>query len=131
SSTNIETRSVSPPSSWRRRRFWSSRQKRGAFWSIGIPCRRSMWRGRSGHWRRSRRASSKSYEVAQRKQERIQQRQGHDHMPALNLTLKPKDRSAVPRKAKNRHRARDRQPDHDRRDDRRQDQESNATVDRQ
>lgn len=73
----------------------------------------------------------KSYEVAQRKQERIQQREGHDHMPALNLALKPKGRSAVPHKAKNRYRARDRQPDLDRRDHRSQDQESNATVDRQ
>ncbi|WP_372837471.1 relaxase/mobilization nuclease domain-containing protein [Phaeovulum sp.] len=67
----------------------------------------------------------KSYEVAQHKQERIQQRQGHDHMPALNLALKPKGRSAVPHKAKDRYRARDRH------DDRRQDQESNVTVDRQ
>jgi len=73
----------------------------------------------------------KSYEVAQRKQERIQQRQGHDHMPALNLTLKPKGRSAVPHKAKDRYRARDRQRDHDRRDDRHPGQENNGTADRQ
>src|SRR5690606_8378037 len=68
----------------------------------------------------------KSYEVAQRKQERIQQRQGHDHMPSLNLTLKPKGRSAVAHKAKDRYRARDQK-----RDDRRQDQKYNVTVDRQ
>lgn len=73
----------------------------------------------------------KSYEVAQRKQERIAQRQGHDHMPALNLTLKPKGRSAVPHKAKDRYRARDQQRDHDRRDDRHQEHENNVTVDRQ
>lgn len=73
----------------------------------------------------------KSYEVAQRKQERIQQRQGHDHMPSLNLVLKPKGRSAVPHKAKDRYRARDQKRDHDQRDDRRQDQKNNVTVDRQ
>lgn len=61
----------------------------------------------------------KSYEVAQRRQERIAQRQGNNHMPALNLTLKPKGRSAVPHKAKDRFRARDRQRDDDRHDDRR------------
>lgn len=61
----------------------------------------------------------KSYEVAQRRQERIAQRQGHDHMPALNLALKPKGRAAVPHKAKDRFRARDRQRDDDRHDDRR------------
>lgn len=73
----------------------------------------------------------KSYEVAQRKQERIQQREGHDHMPALNLALKPKGRSAVPHKAKDRYRARDQKPDHDRRDDRHQRQENNGNADRQ
>ncbi|MEN5247283.1 relaxase/mobilization nuclease domain-containing protein [Brucella pseudintermedia] len=69
----------------------------------------------------------KSYEMAQRKQERIQQREGHDHMPALNLALKPKGRGAVPHKAKDRYRARDRQRD---RDDQRQDQEKAVTPDR-
>ncbi|MBD0417470.1 hypothetical protein [Oryzicola mucosus] len=42
----------------------------------------------------------KSYEVAKRRQARIAQRQGHDHMPGLNLALKPKGRSAMPHKAK-------------------------------
>lgn len=68
----------------------------------------------------------KSYETTQRREERIRQRQGHDHMPALNLALKPKGRPAVPHKAKDRHRPRDH---HD--DDRRRDPESNATVGRQ
>lgn len=72
-----------------------------------------------------------SYEMAQRKQERIQQRQGHEHMPSLNLTLKPKGRSAVPHKAKDRYRARDQKRDYDQRDDRRQDQEGNVAADRQ
>lgn len=60
----------------------------------------------------------KSYEVAQRKQERIQQHQGHDHMPALKLALKPKGRPAVPHKAKGRYWPRHQQGDHDRRDNR-------------
>ncbi|MGB3832654.1 MAG: relaxase/mobilization nuclease domain-containing protein [Mesorhizobium sp.] len=72
----------------------------------------------------------KSYEVAQRRQERIVQRQGHDHMPALNLALKPKGRAAVPHKAKDRHRKRDRQHDDDRRHERQQDREIVITVDR-
>ncbi|WP_276200624.1 relaxase/mobilization nuclease domain-containing protein [Chelatococcus sp. XZ-Ab1] len=56
----------------------------------------------------------KSFAVAQRRVERMRQRQGHEHMPALNLALKPKGRSAVPHKAKDRYR----KPDQ-RRDDRR------------
>ncbi|MCF8710310.1 relaxase/mobilization nuclease domain-containing protein [Rhizorhapis sp. SPR117] len=76
----------------------------------------------------------KSYEVSQRRQERMAQRQGHDHMSALNLTLKPKGRSAVPHKAKDRYRARDRQRDDDRHDDRRhhlsKDQDIVIAVDR-
>jgi len=56
----------------------------------------------------------KSFEVAQRRAERVRQRQGHDHMPALNLALKPRGRSAVPHKAKDRYRKRD---DHHHRDD--------------
>lgn len=56
----------------------------------------------------------KSFAVAQRRAERVRQRQGHDHMPALNLALKPKGRSAVPHKAKDRYRKRD---DHHHRDD--------------
>lgn len=60
----------------------------------------------------------KSYEVAQRREERVRQRQGHDHMPALNLALKPKGRPAVPHKAKDRYRKRDRHHDDDRHDDR-------------
>jgi hypothetical protein len=70
----------------------------------------------------------KSYEVAQRREERVRQRSGHDHMPALTLALKPKGRSAVPHKAKDRYRKRDHQRDDDRRDDR-QDQEIIITVD--
>jgi len=73
----------------------------------------------------------KSYEVAQRRQERIVQRQGHDHMPALNLALKPKGRAAVPHKAEDRHRKRDRQHDDDRRHERQKDREIIITVDRQ
>lgn len=73
----------------------------------------------------------KSYEVAQRKQERIQQRQGQDHMPAHNLALKPKGRSAVPHEAKDRYRARARQRDHDQHDDRHKDQDIVITVDQQ
>jgi len=73
----------------------------------------------------------KSYEVAQRRQERIAQRQGHDHMPALNLTLKPIGRSAVPHKAKDRYRARDRQRDDDRHNrDQQKDQDIVIIVDR-
>jgi hypothetical protein len=73
----------------------------------------------------------KSYEVAQRRDERIRQRQGHDHMPALNLALKPKGRPAVPHKAKDRYRKRDHRHDdrhHDR--DRQPDKEIVVTVDR-
>ncbi|MEF2554397.1 relaxase/mobilization nuclease domain-containing protein, partial [Aurantimonas sp. A2-1-M11] len=72
----------------------------------------------------------KSYEVTQRKQERIAQRQGHDHMPALNLALKPKGRAAVPHKAKDRYRARDQQRDNDLHDDRQKGQDVAITIDR-
>lgn len=71
----------------------------------------------------------KSFEVAQRKQERVAQRQGHDHMPALNLALKPKGRAAVPHKAKDRHRARDHHPDHDHRQDQTQIQGDDHAAD--
>lgn len=73
----------------------------------------------------------KSYEVAQRKQERVAQRQGHDHIPALNLALKPKGRSAAPHKAKDRYRARDHHRDDHRRDDRDHRDQKNDTADRQ
>lgn len=63
----------------------------------------------------------RSFEVAQRRAERIRQRQGHDHMPALNLALKPKGRSAVPHKAKDRHRKRDYAHDDHRHDQRARD----------
>lgn len=53
----------------------------------------------------------KSYETAQRREERIRQRQGHVHIPALNLSLKPKGRPAVPHKAKDRYRKHDHQQD--------------------
>ncbi len=70
----------------------------------------------------------KSYEVAQRRQERIQQRQGHDHMPTLNLALKPKGRPAVPHKAKDRYRKRDRHHADDRHDDRRHDRHQQPDI---
>lgn len=77
----------------------------------------------------------KSYEVAQRREERVRHRAGHDHMPALTLALKPRGRSAVPHKAKDRYRQRDHQRDddrHDRHADREvQNQEIVITVDRQ
>lgn len=60
----------------------------------------------------------KSYEVAQQRAERIRQRQGHDHMPALNLALKPKGLPAMPHKAKDRYRKSDHRRDDDRRHDR-------------
>lgn len=70
----------------------------------------------------------KSYEIAQRREERVRQRQGHDHMPELNLALKPKGRAAVPHTAKDRYRKRDRQHDDDRHDDRRHDRQPDREI---
>jgi hypothetical protein len=47
----------------------------------------------------------KSLEESLRTDQRIAARGGKDRMPALNLDLKPKGRSAVPHKAQNRHRS--------------------------
>lgn len=45
-------------------------------------------------------------EVRRAREQRIIERHGHDHMPALNLDLKPKGRGAAVRRAKDRYRDR-------------------------
>lgn len=45
-------------------------------------------------------------EVKRLREQRVHQRQGHDHMPALNLDLKPRGRGAAVRRAKDRYRDR-------------------------
>ncbi|MDF1600939.1 relaxase/mobilization nuclease domain-containing protein [Mesorhizobium sp. YIM 152430] len=45
----------------------------------------------------------RSFETAQRKEERIKERAGREHGPELGLELKPRGRRAVPHKAKNRY----------------------------
>ncbi len=45
----------------------------------------------------------RSLETAQQRQHAMRMRRGHDHMPAMNLTLGPPGRKAAPYKAKNRY----------------------------
>ena len=61
----------------------------------------------------------------------MRQREGDDHMPALNLALKPKGRTAVPHKAKDRYCKRDRHHDDDCRHERQKDRVIIITGDRQ
>src|SRR5690606_34730384 len=46
----------------------------------------------------------KSLEVKRVREQRVKERAGHEHMPALTLELKPKGRGASVRKSKNRYR---------------------------
>jgi hypothetical protein len=48
----------------------------------------------------------KALDLKALKEQRVQQRQGHDHMPALTLDLKPKGRGTAVRRAKDRYRDR-------------------------